>query len=585
MRLFGVQVPAALDGAVHACRDHFRLAALLSAIVNILYLAPTIYMMQIYDRVIPTGGVITLLWLTIVVAFALATLALLDALRVRVMLRASLRLDNRLATSILDQSLARTTTLRGGPSAEQAMREFDALRVAVAGTPAIALFDIPWTPIYILVAFVVHPAIGALAIIASIALLAITFANERANRAGGAVALQAMSVAYGAQERIGQRSETVRALGMRRAMIARLLAERDRALRLSTKQQFDNGQYASLAKFVRLLLQSIALGLGAWLAVMQQISIGSVIAASVLISRALQPIEALVGSWAAIGQARQAIASLGAILPDESRVSQAAAPFDLPAPRGILSVKEVAVEAPDASSRPLLDNISFEIRAGEFVGIIGPSGAGKSMLARVLAGAVLPDRGIVRIDGADRLHWDAEKLALHIGYMPQDSGLLPGTIAENISRFALSRGDAPETVTQAVLSAARCAGAHGLILSLPGGYDRRIGWGAEELSAGQRQRIALARAVYEEPALLILDEPNSALDAEGEAALLHTIAAVRGRDGTVLMVTHRAPLLATASRLLLLVNGSISMFGTYKQVMDALQRPVASPALASAEVH
>lgn len=585
MRLFGVQVPSALDGAVRACRDHFRLAAMLSAIVNILYLAPTIYMMQIYDRVIPTGGVITLLWLTVVVAFALATLALLDALRVRVMLRASLRLDNRLATAILDHAMARPATLRADARPEQAMREFDALRLAVAGTPAIALFDIPWTPIYILVAFLVHPAIGGLAIVASILLLAITFANERANRAAGAVALQAMSVAYVAQERIAQRSETVRALGMRRAVIARLLAERDRALRLSTTQQFANGKYTSLAKFVRLLLQSIALGLGAWLAVMQQISIGSVIAASVLISRALQPIEALVGSWAAIGQARQAIASLGSILPDGLAASHATAPFDLPAPRGILSVKDVAVDAPDASSRPLLDNISFDVRAGEFVGIIGPSGAGKSLLARVLAGAVLPDRGIVRIDGADCLDWDAEKLALHIGYLPQDPGLLPGTIAENISRFAVARGEAPGIVTQAVLAATQCAGIHELILALPGGYDRRIGWGAEELSAGQRQRIALARAVYGDPALLILDEPNSALDADGEAALLHAIATVRARQGTVLMVTHRAPLLATASRLLLLVNGSISMFGAYKQVIEALQRPVSKPVLANAEVH
>ena len=582
MRLFGVHVPPALDGAIGACRDHFRLAALLSAVVNILYLAPTIYMMQIYDRAVPTGGVTTLLWLTIVVAFALATLAILDALRARVMLRASLRLDDRLSGVILDQAMAQRSLYGKVPIPQQAMREFDALRQAVAGAPAIALFDIPWTPIYILVAFLVHPAIGALAIVASLILLAITFANERANGAGGAIALQAMSSAYMAQERIAQRSEMVRALGMRRATVSRLSAERERGLRLSIRQQFANGQYASMAKFVRLLLQSVALGLGAWLAIGHQISVGSIIASSVLISRALQPIEALVGSWASIAQARQAIDSLGILLGDETSDARPK-DFQLPPPRGTLDVKGVAVGAPDPNIRPLLTDISFAIKAGEFIGIIGPSGAGKSTLARVLAGALVPSSGIVRIDGADMLDWDAERLAQHIGYLPQDAALLPGTIAENISRFSVARGECSEAVTTALLAATGAAGVHDLILSLPGGYDRRIGWSGEELSAGQRQRIALARALYGNPALLVLDEPNSALDADGEGALLRAIAVVRARSGTVFMVTHRAPLLADASRLLLLVNGKLSMFGEYQEVLAALQRPVSRPILSDAE--
>lgn len=581
MRLFGVQLPSVLDDAVIACRDHFRLAAGLSALVNILYLAPTIYMMQVYDRAVPTSGVTTLIWLTVVVGFALGTLALLDALRARVMLRASLRLDSRLSQTIIEHAMAQHALSATPP--QQAMREFDNLRAAVAGTPAIALFDIVWTPIYILVAFLVHPAIGGLAILASLILLAITFANERANRAGSAIALQAMSSAYVVQERIAQRSELIRALGMRRAIIARLQAERERGLQLATQQQFENGRYAALAKFVRLFLQSVALGLGAWLAIQHQISVGSIIAASVLLSRALQPIEALVGSWASIGQARQAIASLGTLLTDDAEVEHTDSRFELPAPRGILAVRDVTVDPPASGGRPLLANVSFDIPAGEFVGIIGPSGAGKSTLARVLAGALVPDQGIVRIDGSDMRDWDAERLAQHIGYLPQDAGLLPGTIAENISRFSMSRGEPADAVTQAVLKAAHCAGVHGLIVALPGGYDRRIGWGGEELSAGQRQRIALARAVYGDPALLILDEPNSALDAEGENALLRTIASVGARGGTVLMVTHRAALLAGASRLLLLASGTVNMFGEYQEVLSALQRPLPKPALVDAE--
>jgi len=584
MRLFGVQVPEALEPALTDCRDHFRLAAILSALVNLLYLSPTLYMMQVYDRAVPTGGVTTLIWLTVVVAFALALLAVLDALRSRVLLRASIRLNNRLAHTILERVMAERAP-GNAASSQQAMRDFDNLRQAIAGTPAIAMFDILWTPIYILAAFLVHPAIGALAIVASVILLAITVASERANRANGALALRATAAAYVAQERIAQRSELVRALGMRRSMITRLLAERDRALQYAGQQQFENGRYASVAKFARLFLQSAALGLGAWLAIMHSISAGSIIAASVLVSRALQPIELIVGSWAAIGLARQAVDSLGQLLAREpGRGGRTEAHFELPAPRGDLAVAGVTVEAPSEGGRPLLDDVTFAVGAGEFVGIIGPSGAGKSTLARVLAGARVPDKGTVRIDGSDVLDWDAERLAQHIGYLPQDAALLPGTIAENIARFAGSRGESAETVTQAVLEAARTAGVHNLIVGLPGGYDRVIGWGGEELSAGQRQRVALARAIYGNPALLILDEPNSALDSDGEAALLKAVADMRERGATVLMVTHRAPLLQNATKLLLLVNGAVSMFGPYQEVVTALQRKSPKPAIAEAGV-
>ncbi|WP_293882177.1 type I secretion system permease/ATPase [Sphingomonas sp.] len=576
MRLFGVSVPPALDAAVASCRDHFRLAAALSALVNILYLAPTIYMMQVYDRVVPTQGTTTLIWLTVLIAFALATLVALDALRSRVMLRASVRLDNQLAQTILDHTMNRRDAGLAGRAPRQAMREFDNLRQAVAGTSAIALFDIPWTPVYILVAFLVHPAIGLLAAVASFILLGITLANERANRATGLVALQAMGNAYAAQERIAQRAEVIRALGMRKATVGRLRAERERGLHLTMYQQVENGRYASAVKFCRLLLQSLALGLGAWLAVLDQISAGSIIASSVLLGRALQPIEALVGSWASITQARQAIQSLGTLLTDAPAICPAGQRFELPVPNGALSVRDMGVDAPDPGGSPLLADISFDVEPGELIGIIGPSGAGKSMLARVIAGALTPDHGMVRIDGADMLDWEAERLALHIGYLPQDAALLPGTIAENISRFALARGDAPEAVTAAILKAAEIAGVHQLIVALPGGYDRRIGWGGEELSTGQRQRVALARAIYGDPVLFVLDEPNSALDADGENALTQAIGTVRARGATVLMVTHRAQLLSNATRLLLLVNGTMSMFGEYQQVLAALQRPAST---------
>ncbi len=583
MRLFGVRVPVGLESAVTACHDHFRLAIVLSALVNLLYLSPTIYMLQVYDRAVPTGGLITLMWLTIVVAFALATLSVLDALRARVMLRAGLRLDNTLAEVILNFTMAQRTRDATRYNAQAAMREFDQLRAAISGTPAIAIFDIVWTPIYIIVAFLVHPLIGALALLAAFALICLAIANERANRGGSAASLQAMAAAYNAQERLAQRSELVRALGMRQAMVRRLANERQRALNLVTQQQFDNGRYASLAKFVRLFLQSVALGLGAWMAIANQISIGSIIAASVLVSRALQPIELLVASWASIAQARQAVAALGELLSDHVENVSAAAKFSLPAPNGKLSVREVIVDSPIAGSNALLSDVSFDVQPGEFVGIIGPSGAGKTTLARVLSGALFADAGRVRIDGSDMRDWDPERLARHIGYLPQDAGLLPGTIAENISRFATSRGDDPNEVTDLVLASARNAGVHDLIVALPGGYDRRIGWSDMELSTGQRRRIALARALYGDPSLLILDEPNAGLDADGEAALARAIAGARARGATVLMVTHSAAMLSGATRLLLLVNGRTTMFGEYQEVLAALQKTTAKPALSTAE--
>ena len=583
MRLFGVQVPAGLENAVTACRDHFRLAIVLSALVNLLYLSPTIYMMQVYDRAVPTGGVTTLVWLTIVVAFALATLSVLDAIRARVLLRAGLRLDNKLAGTILDFMMTQPSRAATRTNAQAAMREFDQLRAAVSGTPAIAMFDIVWTPIYIIVAFLVHPLVGALALLAAFALLGLAVANERANRDGSAASLQAMASAYSAQERLAQRSELVRALGMRRAVVQRLGNERQRALNLVTQQQFDNGRYASIAKFVRLFLQSVALGLGAWLAIGHQISIGSIIAASVLVSRALQPIELLVASWASIGQARQAVAALGELLSDHDGSVGATAQFSLPVPNGRLSVRGITVESPIMGSNALLSDVSFDVQPGELVGIIGPSGAGKTTLARVLSGALVADAGTVRIDGSDMRDWDPEQLAQHIGYLPQDAGLLPGTIAENISRFATSRGEAPETVSEHVLAAARNAGVHDLVVALPGGYDRRIGWSDLELSTGQRRRIALARALYGDPPLLILDEPNAGLDADGETALARAIAGAQARGATILMVTHSAAMLGGATRLLLLVNGRKSMFGAYQEVLAALQRTATKPALSKVE--
>lgn len=569
MRLFWMKSPAALEPAMQACRRHFLIAAVFSALINILYLAPTIYMMQVYDRVVPTGGILTLLWITAVVAIAIATLSALEAVRSQLMARVSLRLDRILAGEILDRLLARRTGTRGSVESGQIMREFDQLRGALSGPATTAIFDTPWTPIYLFVAFLIHPVLGLLVLGGGAVLVALALAHARRSKSAEDEARAATSRAYASQEATLRRAEVVRALGMRTAMIRRHLADRRDGLDATTAAQASDNRYNAIVKFTRMFMQSFALGVGGWLAVEGQISMGAIIAASVLLSRGLQPVEQLVRLWPAIVQGRQAMQSLAALF--EQTEAEAAPRLRLPDPTGRLALDRVVVRSPDGTAL-LLKNIAFDLVPGELCGVIGASGAGKTTLARVAAGAIAPDLGEVRIDDANARDWDSEDLAQHIGYLPQDCGLLPGTVAENISRFACDRGDESTRVDERTIAAAELAGVHKLILALPGGYGTPIGDGAHLLSAGQAQRIALARALYGDPALIILDEPNSALDAEGEAALIQAMTALRARGAAVLIVAHRSQILAGADRLLVMAGGEIIHHGPRDAVLEVLRK-------------
>jgi PrtD family type I secretion system ABC transporter len=571
MKLFGAELPAPLEAAVRACRHHLVVAAAMSALVNILYLAPTIYMMQVYDRVVPTGGIVTLVWITVIVAFAIGTLSALEAVRTRVMIRASLRLDRLLSGDILDRLLSASN--RSAASNGQAMREFDTLRQTFGGPAMIALFDAPWTPLYLIVAFIIHPVLGGLVLLGGGVLFAIALANERQSRAQAHAAHGALGRSYGRQEAILARAEIVRGLGMRRALVARQLAERHSGMSLTAEAQFTGARFASLAKFFRLFLQSLALGVAAFLAVERQISVGQIIAGSVLLSRALQPIELLVGSWRQICQAREAVSALAQLFHDADNEP---ARMPLPAPAGRINVERVVVRAPEQESL-ILKGISFDVAPGEMIGIVGPSGAGKTTLARVVAGALAPDRGMVRIDGANYQDWDAELLAAHIGYLPQEASLIGGSIAENISRF--DQGN-PNEIALAVVTAAMAAGAHDLIQRLPNGYGTQLDNAGRGLSAGQAQRVALARALYGSPAVLVMDEPNSAVDAEGEAALTVAIADAKARGAAVIVVAHRIGILNDADTLLVLRDGMIDRMGPSEDILAYLSgRPPAAKAV------
>jgi ATP-binding cassette subfamily C protein len=565
------RVPEPLAAALRTCRRHILIAAGFSALVNILYLAPTLYMLQIYDRVLPTSGTLTLVFLTVAVVFALATLAMLDSLRQRILVRLGLRLDRQLAAEVL-------TRLTGGlgstvnPRLRQAMREFDVFRGVVAGPAALAILDAPWTPIYLALCFVLHPLLGMISVVGALALLILAVLNERATRDKLEALHEASAQAYAAQEAITTHGGLVRALGMREPLIVRQLLERRTAVGLQADAQFTGGVYSGLIRFLRLTLQSLALGTGAWLAVRHEISAGGVIAASILLSRSLQPIEQIVGARKGVIQALDGFRTLVELF----QQAPAATPRTrLPVPQGHLRAEQASVRTLDGAGM-ILRGVSFDLNPGEIIGVVGPSGAGKTTLARVLVGALTPDHGCVRIDGADLADWQQERLAAHIGYLPQNCGLFAGTVKENIARFASILESDPREIDERTVAAAVAAGAHEMILRLPEAYDTPLGAGGGGLSAGQAQRLALARALYGDPRIFVLDEPNSNLDSEGETALERAIAAQKARGAALVVIAHRLNILGVADKLLVLRDGAVDLYGPRREVLQALEARVAS---------
>ncbi len=554
--------------AVQACKSHFTGSFLFSALINLLFLAPTIYMMQVYDRVVPTGGVLTLVWLTLILGFALGTLSFLDSVRTRMMVRAGLRADEALSSKILERLFQLKMSALEKSGRGQAMRDFDAVRQVLASPAMAALFDTPWTPIYLLVAFMLHPMLGLLICIGGAILVGLAILNERRLREGSKAGHAANARAYQTQEMLVARAPLVRALGMRSALINRQQASRQEGLIATAVTQMRATRYSALVKFVRMFLQSLALGLAAWLAVRGQISSGAIIAASVLLSRALQPIEQLVGAWPQMLQARQSLANLNALFLESA--DSTTPRMALPVPEGHISLANVTLRNPQATGF-ILRGVSLNLEPGKVVGLVGPSGAGKSSLARIIAGADTADVGELRIDGASYCDWDPEQLARHIGYLPQDSALFPGTIIENISRFAADVGDDANQIAIDVVEAAKLAGVHELILKLPDGYGTDLASGGASLSGGQAQRIALARALYGNPKVLVLDEPSSALDNEGEQALVRTLEAARAKQMAVLLIAHRSHILNLVDHLAVINDGTITASGPRDDVIVAMR--------------
>jgi ATP-binding cassette subfamily C protein len=564
-RATGASAQEGLGGALIACRSHLLGVGIFSGLLNLLFIVPMLYMLQVYDRVVPTRGSGTLLILTAVLLAGLATLAALDWARSRLLVRASLRLEHELAGPLLGATLARADRPMDA-IVRQPMRDFDTLRQVLTGPALLALCDAPWAPIYIVIGTIIHPALGLLGLVGGATLAAVAWLNERATGNGLRGATEAAHRAYASQEQVVTSAENVRALGMRDAMVQRHVGERTAMLALQTQAGFSSGSYLAASKFLRLTLQSLALGLGAWLAIDNKISAGGIFAASFLAGRALQPIEQLLTAWPSLVRAGGAYRNLSDLL---LSAAPSVAPTRLPAPTGRMRAEQVTVGR-SAETR-ILANVSVHLEPGEVVTIVGPSGAGKSTLLRVLAGALRPDAGLVRVDGARLADWEPDRIGAFIGFLPQSLSLFAGTVKENIARFATDRDAA--TIDGQVVAAARAAHAHDMILQLPNGYDTMLGWEGQGLSAGQAQRIALARALFRDPPILLLDEPNSHLDADGEAQLLKTIAAGKTRGAATAVIAHRLSVLAVSDKILVMRDGMVEMFGGRDEVITRLQQP------------
>ncbi|RWB22124.1 MULTISPECIES: type I secretion system permease/ATPase [Mesorhizobium] len=553
--------------ALRACRRYFLFAAVFSLAINLLYLASPLYMLQIYDRVVTSGSETTLVMLTLVLLAAFLALAGLDLVRAAILTRASARLDRLLSAKILAASVE---TPSQGAAQSQPIRDFDTFRQVITGSGIHALFDLPWSPIYIGIIFLLHPWLGFFALGSSLLLIAMAVLNEYMVRAPLKQANDLATANYNFTEMSLRNAEVVRAMGMLEGLVRRWGRDRGLALRQQGQASDRAALMSGLIRFLRLTMQSLILGLGAYLVIERQITGGAMFAASLLLGRGLQPVEQIVGLWRGLILARAALARVEKLLDGGAQGERS---FNLPKPTGKIAVEQLSFAIPNLQ-KVLLRDVSFRLEAGEALGIVGPSGAGKSTLARHLAGIMQPSRGTVRLDGADLTQWGRESLGDHIGYLPQDIELFSDTVAANIGRFKTD-------VDREVIEAARLAGVHEMIIRLPQGYETQIGEGGAVLSGGYRQRIALARAVFGMPNLIVLDEPSSNLDADGDRALSECALELKRRGSTVIIVSHRPSTLANVDKILLLRDGVVEAFGMRNEIVALLNQRAAPIAVAT----
>jgi ATP-binding cassette subfamily C exporter for protease/lipase len=557
-----------LTASLWAFKREFVIVGLFSFVANLLMLAPTIYMLQVFDRVLTSRSELTLLAVSLITLVLFVIMALAEWMRSRVLVRAGVRFDEALSTRVFNASFEANLSQTGGKPG-RAFSDLIQIRQFLTGPGIFTLFDAPWAPIYIAVSFMLHPWLGVLGIVFALIQLTLAwFGHSRTVAPAEASALAGSEVQTYLQGKL-RNAEALESMGMIGNLQTRWSERHQAWLAQSSDAQGLNHRITALSKFIRYTQQSLSLGAGALLVIDGQLSAGAMIAANVLMGRALAPIDQLAGTWRSFITTRLAFQRLEALLNEHPERDAA---LTRVAPQGSLTLRKVYATA-TGRKEPILKDINLTIPAGTVTAVMGPSGSGKSTLARVLIGIWPQVSGEVLLDDLPIASWSRIDLGPHLGYLPQDIELFEGTIAENIARFR-------ELDSDKVIEAARCAGLHDMILRFPKGYDTPIGEAGNLLSGGQRQRIGLARAVYGDPVLIILDEPNANLDDAGEAALSRTVQDLKEKGRTVFLITHRPGAIATADRIVLLRDGQIHMQGTRDEVLAAL-RPRSSPPSAS----
>ena len=543
-------------------KRYFIYAGLFSAAVNLLMLVPVIYMLQVYDRVVSSGSYSTLAMLTLLMVALTAALGGFEWVRSMILIAASNRIEKNLRRRVSDATFKRALLTGGSVSNSQPLSDLSSLRQFLTGNGLFAFFDAPWFPIYVFVMFMFHPMFGYAAIFAGIVMIALAYTTEKVTSKKLQDANSKSNWINNQVNGTLKNSEVIAAMGMADDLRHSQETRFDEVITLQTEASRSAGLLQSLSKTFRMVMQSLLLGLGALLALRQEISPGMMIAGSLLLGRALAPIDMLVGTWKGFTLARGQYDRLGQLL---VQIPKNADTMSLPAPTGKLSAEQVMV-VPPGSKNIVVRGVNMELNAGEALGIVGPSASGKSCLARALLGIWPTYSGKVRLDGADIFAWNRAELGPYVGYLPQDIELFDGSISENICRF----GDVdPDKVVEA----AKTAGVHELILHLPQGYDTIIGGSGGILSGGQRQRIGLARAIYGSPRYLVLDEPNSNLDDQGERELVEAIRRIKAEGATVIIITHRTMVLQCVDKILVMRDGAASHFGPRDQVLAALAAP------------
>jgi len=548
-----------LAGALKELKRYFIYAGVFSAAINLLALVPIIYMLQVYDRVVSSGSLPTLAMLTLLMVALLAASGGFEWVRSMLLVSASNRMETGLRQRISEAAFKSAMLTAGAGGGSQAYSDLNGLRQFLTGSGLFAFFDAPWFPIYVAVMFLFHPWFGVAAIVAGIIMVVLAYINEKLT---GKRLKDANSLAGRVSGQINgslRNAEVIAAMGMGDDVRERHEKISNEVLVLQADASRSGGALTALSKSFRMITQSLLLGLGALLALRGEISPGMMIAGSLLLGRALAPIDMLVATWKGFSVARAQYERLGRLL---QLIPKKADTMSLPAPQGNLAVEQVVV-VPPGSQNVVVRGVTFDLQAGEALGIVGPSASGKSCLARTLLGIWPAYSGKVRLDGADIAAWDRAELGPYLGYLPQDIELFDGSIAENISRFGEQNAD--EIVAAAVL-----AGVHDMILHLPQGYDTLIGGAGGILSGGQRQRIGLARAAYGRPKFLLLDEPNSNLDEQGERELVDAIQRIKSNGSTVIVITHRTLVLSAVDKVLVMKDGAAVSFGPKDQVLASL---------------